>query len=265
MNSLPSTPSQNAVSLRMGHLARLSLRETEILHDLPRTARHYPAQTELRVEGRVQAPLMLLSGWACYQRILRDGRRQIIHLIVPGDAIGSLAYPLMPATMAALALTPVVVTDATPLLRASDEVGLPFSGFAEALAATVRAEEDGLYNQVVRLGGQTAYERFVHLFLELHDRLQKVSLADGNGFSMPLTQHLLADALGLSVIHVNRTLRQVRQDRLLEMRRNWVTLLQLDGMRVLADWADPIGKSSAALSARHAGKANSALSEHPTT
>ncbi len=231
--------SDNAVALRLGRLARLSSVETDILRDLSQAARHHPAQAELFVEGRVQAPLVLLSGWACHQRILGDGRRQIVRFLLPGDVIGSLTRPNLPGSSAALALTPVVVADAKPLLQQTDDTGAPLSGLAEAVALMSYADEINLRDQVVRLGRQTAYERLVHLILEFHSRLQAIGMVDGDTFSLPLTQEVLADALGLSVVHINRTLQQVRRDRLLEMRGGQVTLRQIDLMRAMADWASP--------------------------
>ena len=234
--------SPNAATLRLRELAALTPQELDILQGLSQTARNYPAQTELCLAGRVQSPVFLLAGWACYKRILGDGRRQIIRFILPGDAVGSLVQPAMPGSSYGWALTSVVVADARPLLRATDEAGAPLAGFAEALAAAARAEEEGLYNQIVRLGRQTAYERLIHLILELHERLQRVGLVEGNTFAMPLTQEMLADALGLSVVHVNRTLQQVRRDKLLEFRTGRVTLHQPELMRSLADWVAPMAE-----------------------
>ena len=229
----------NAVLQRLAGLARLSPLESEIVRDLSQNARHHPGQSELCVEGRIQAPVVLLSGWACYQRILGDGRRQIVRFLLAGDAIGSLSRPGLPATSAALALTPVVVADARPLIRPTDENGTPLTGLADAIAMMAHCDDINLRDQVVRLGRQTAYERLVHLVLEFHHRLQAVGMVDGDSFSLPLTQEILADALGLSVVHINRTLQQVRRDRLLDMRGGQVTLRQVDLMRAMADWAPP--------------------------
>ena len=187
----------------------------------------------------MQPPLILLSGWACTQRLLGDGRRQIVRFLLPGDAIGSLSRPGLPAPSAALALTPVVVADARPLLRTTDDDGTALSGLAEAVALMAHADEINLRDQVVRLGRQTAYERLVHLVLEFHSRLQAIHMVDGDSFSLPLTQEILADALGLSVVHINRTLQQVRRDRLLDMRGGQVTLRQMELMRAMADWTPP--------------------------
>ncbi len=230
------TQSFNAAIARLGCFAPLSPPETELLRELPQQARHHQAQTELCQEQRVQPPLILLSGWACYQRILHDGRRQILQFILPGDLIGSLARPGSPAWSTAVALTHVVVADARPLGRTSGEAGVPMPGLAAAIVRMSDADEIYLRDQVVRLGRQTAYERLLHLMLELHGRLQAIGLVDGDSFSVPLTQELLADALGLSVVHVNRTLQQVRRDKLLDMRGGRVTIHQMGLMRSLTDW-----------------------------
>lgn len=231
---------ESAASLRFGQLARLSPTEEEIVRDLSATARHHPVQTELCVEGRVQSPLLLLSGWACYQRLLGDGRRQIVRFLLPGDAVGSLCQPHLPAVSTAMALTSVVVADARPLLRPTDADGEALPGLAEAVAAMARADEITVRDHIVRLGRQTAYERLVHLILEFHARLAAIGMVDGLTFALPLTQEVLADALGLSVVHINRTLQQVRRDRLLDLRGGQVTLRQLDLMRSMADWAGPV-------------------------
>ena len=91
-------------------------------------------------------------------------------------------------------------------------------------------------DHIVRLGRQTAYERMVHLMLEFHHRLQIAGLATNDSFPMPLTQEVMADSLGLSVVHVNRTLQQVRRDGLLEIRSGQVKLLDLKLMQAVADW-----------------------------
>ena len=224
---------------RFSRLARLSEAETDIVRDVAQGARHHPAHTELAVEGRMQPPVMLLTGWACYQRVLGDGRRQIVRFLLPGDVIGSLSRPGMPAASAALALTPVVVADARPLLRIQDDSGTPLPGLVEAIAALAQTDEISLRDQIVRLGRQTAYERLVHLMLEFHHRLGAIGQVDGESFSLPLTQEILADALGLSVVHINRTLQQVRRDRLLDLRGGQVTLRQPELMRATADWVPP--------------------------
>ena len=97
-----------------------------------------------------------------------------------------------------------------------------------------------LLNQLVRVGRQTAYERTAHLILEIHDRLTAVGIADGPTIPMPLTQEIIADALGLSVVHLNRTLQLLRRDHLIESRAGFVKLLQPDQLADLADFHPPV-------------------------
>jgi CRP-like cAMP-binding protein len=95
-------------------------------------------------------------------------------------------------------------------------------------------QERWLRDQVVRLGRRSAYERTVHLVLELHERLNAVGLAAGQCFALPLTQDVLADALGLSVVHVNRVLAQARRDGLFELRGGYVVIHGLERMEAAA-------------------------------
>ena len=77
--------------------------------------------------------------------------------------------------------------------------------------------------------------------LELHGRLGRVGLAEDDRFAMPLTQEALADVLGFSVVHVNRTVQQLRRDRLLDVRNGVVVLTQREQLQELANWTPPAG------------------------
>ncbi len=229
---------RNGVISGLIGLAPLSPAEVRLIEDLCSAARSHSARAELLAVGSVQAPQMLVSGWACYHRLLGDGRRQIVSFVLPGDIIGSILNSGLPATCAVIALTPVATIDARPLAGIADERSAP-SGLSHLVRVMASRDEQGLRDQVVRLGRQTAYERMVHLLLDFHDRLSAVGLSERHSFSLPLTQETLADALGLSVVHVNRTLQQIRRDGLLELRGGNVTLLQPERMAVVADWRPP--------------------------
>jgi CRP-like cAMP-binding protein len=87
---------------------------------------------------------------------------------------------------------------------------------------------------LVNIGRRSALERTAHFFMELAERLNLIGLATETEFKCPLTQFVLADALGLTAIHVNRTLRQLRELNLLSLRRGTVTIHNLAGLRKLA-------------------------------
>jgi CRP-like cAMP-binding protein len=224
----------------MSGLTDLSPEEFDIIREVVATGRSQASQSELCVENQLQPPLVLLTGWACYQRLLGDGRRQIISFLLPGDLIGPVVRPMLPTPHTALALTPVVTADARLLLSPLEGGGGQHPGLVSALQQMGYADEVRLRDHIVRLGRQTAYERVVHLMLEFNSRLEAIGQVSEQGFGLPVTQEILADALGLSVVHINRTLQQIRRDRLFDLRSGQVTLRQLELMKVMADWSPPI-------------------------
>lgn len=184
---------------------------------------------------------VLVSGWACRQRLLPDGRRQILDLLLAGDMIG---LPPDDAALAAswtVCLTRAELIDAEPLRRFLADTPEQHPAIARAVRALARSVEARLLNHVVRLGRLTAYERVGHLLLELHDRLRDAGLADGQAFPMPLTQETLADALGLSVVHVNRVLQQLRRDRLIDLHAGRASLLEPTLLAKICDFSPMSG------------------------
>jgi len=217
------------VLLRLAAFAPLSAEEAEAVHDLPINAQSTPPGTELVAEGAAARAGFLVSGWACRARTLPDGRRQIIGFVLPGDALAPLLRPEGElASCATVALTRVQLADAAPLraMLGPVQAGQRCRGLQAACLAAERAEERMLLDRIVSLGRQTACERLCGLLAELHQRLAAVGLTMGNSFAMPLRQDMLADALGLSTVHVNRTLQQARRDRVAEVGGGWVNLLQ---------------------------------------
>ena len=234
---------QSAMAVRLADLAPLAPTELRLLETMADAARSLPARAELLVAGTVQPPQILASGWACYHRLLGDGRRQIVSFVLPGDAIGSVLNSGLPPGCSVASLTSVAVADARPLIAAA-ESELDHPGLAHLIRVMAAREEQGLRDQIVRLGRQTAYERMLHLILDFHDRLMAAGLCNRASFTLPLTQETLADALGLSVVHVNRTLQQIRRDGLLELRGGVITLLQPEQMALTADWRAPPASAS---------------------
>lgn len=220
---------------RLKNLASLSDAEQALIVSLEARRERHQAGDELLVEGDVtRRPRFVLSGWASSQRILSDGRRQVFGFALPGDGIG--VYPRMgpPAPFTVVATTTMETVDAEPVLdavRSGASVGL-----LKAFNGAARLEDTMLLDQIVRLGRQTAYERVAHFLLEIHDRLAAVGLAHQNQFPLPFTQELMADTLGLSIVHVNRTLQQMRRDHLVEWRSGLATILQQDMLVRLADY-----------------------------
>lgn len=190
---------------------------------------------ELLAEGtRLNRAQILLEGWAIRQRVLTDGRRQIFSFLLPGDVFGICARPDGTALYTTAALTPVVTAPLTMLDDALQRA--PSSASGRIVREMLSLEESVLVNQVVRLGRQSAHERLINLLLEFHDRLAAAGLAEDGGFVLPFTQEVLSDALGLSTVHTNRTLQQLRRENLIETRLNHMCLLDRERLAELSDY-----------------------------
>ena len=185
------------------------------------------------VEGSEVSKVSVLSkGWAVRYKSLRDGRRQILNFLLPGDIVGFFALlfktaeygvePMMPIALHSFA--PSRVFDAfrqSPLL-------------AIALSWLAGQAERQLDEQIVRVGRRGATERMAHLFMELHHRLLRVGISDGDARLFPLTQTILADALGMSHIHANRSFRTLVRDGLVTLRNGKILLQDTEQLSRLA-------------------------------
>jgi len=200
-----------------------------------RRFRHGPGEELLGLGASPRRPRFVVAGWAACQRALPDGRRQILRFILPGDAMGLAPKSARGAGWSIVAMTAVETFDAEPALEAAESGAAP--GLAAAFAAMAAKDEELLIDHMVRLGRQTAYERVAHFLLELQRRLQLVGLGDSQRFPLPLTQEMLADALGLSIVHVNRTLQQLRRDRLIELRSGVAILLDPPALNRVSGYA----------------------------
>jgi CRP-like cAMP-binding protein len=229
--------SLSAVLARLNAIRTLTPGETARIAALNAKPYELPAGAALFEEGApVRTAFWIVYGWAAQQRLLSDGRRQIVHFLLPGDGIGLCRRPNALASTGVVALTRLLVVDATPVLRGPSQDGEDLDALFQTAAAI---DEQRLINNVVRLGRLSAYERLCNLLLELHDRLSEVNEADAGRLPLPVTQEALADALGLSVVHINRTLQQLRLDRLVEVASGHARLLDYAALERAASYTRP--------------------------
>lgn len=208
----------DAVLQRMRSLGACPPALTALVRALAERPQRADARVTLQVEGEASVrPRYLLSGWACRLRNLADGRRQVFALVLPGDGVGVCLRPHPLAMSTTVALTPVTLGDAADLLSPAVLCATP--ELRSVLHAADDLEERRLLDAMTRLGRLTALERLTHLLLELHDRLEVVGLATGGRFPLPVTQEVMADLLGLSTVHINRTLQELRRLHLLVLKR----------------------------------------------
>ena len=242
MHSVDHQPDHSRVLvLGFSALASLSDTENDLLRDLAEKTRYHPPHRDIHAaEVAPPPPRMIVAGWAAQYRQLANGQRQIVSLRLPGDFAAPWRPLRLPSSCAVAALTELETVNAQPLA----EAGPAHPGLAHAVRVMAHLETALLADQIMRLGRQTAAGRFAHLMLELHERLGRVGLAEDGRFAMPLTQEALADVLGFSVVHVNRTIQQLRRDRLLDVRNGMVVLTQREQLQELANWTPPAGLAS---------------------
>ncbi|WP_454762158.1 Crp/Fnr family transcriptional regulator [Caulobacter segnis] len=191
-------------------------------------------QVETFMPGKVmelvgEPPMFLVSGWACLAQSLRDGRRQILTFLLPGDGVGFDLLTRPQRAVQAIALTRLTVRYAQPgFIPGTERLSRGFAGSAAA-------QQGRLIDHLVSLGRRTSYERMAHLILELHGRLSEIGETRGESFRLPIKQEILADALGLSLVHVNRTLRQLRRDRLIALRGAEMAILDRRALEQASD------------------------------
>lgn len=167
-------------------------------------ARLFPPRTELaRERGEPCRPSLLLRGWIGHQRILPDGRRQIVGFTLAGEMFGRSWTCQDVALTTQVALTDILVCPAP--------VAMNGTRLREAYRKERLYQRLQLIDGVTRLGRMDAKERVCHFLLEILERLQLSGGADDNGFDMPLTQECFADAVGLTPVHLNRTIQACRR------------------------------------------------------
>lgn len=190
---------------------------------------------EISYEGQTNhVAYVIQTGWACSFKILPDGDRQIITFPLPGDCVGLRSILLRASDHSFSALTDLTLStiEAPRMMSILTE----FPRLGSAILWAVSRDEAMIVEHLVSIGRRSAIERTAHFFLELYERLLLVGLAKNDTFDCPLTQYVLADALGLSAIHVNRTLRQLRELRLMTLRDRQVVIDDVNGLKELAGY-----------------------------
>lgn len=236
MTTAKYRPPTRAASLdhalaRLGASTRFDAAVADLIRDLSGW-RSDPPGTEL-VQGGDGELRLITQGWAARVRWLDASRRQIFNFMFVGDLVG--VAPLQSVTT--VALTAIQTVDAAPLLLAARD-GAADGALDKVVHSARVTEAELVLSQVVRLGHYDAYERLADLILELYRRADMAGLVTDGRTPFPLTQEMLADATGLSIVHVNRVLQRLRAEHLVEVRQGQLIVLNQDGLAKVADQRD---------------------------
>jgi len=230
-DAVPDVP----LTRKLSRLLQLAPAEIEVLRELQAHGRRVSRGREIIAEGRKYDELqILLEGVALRYRVLNDGRRQVLSIVLPGDFIGYPGCFFEGALYSISALNDCIVS-AVPFGRL---LRLPETHprLGAAIFWSLSCETAMYAEHLIGIGRRSALERIAHFLLEMLSRLQAIGLADERSYRLPLTQELIADALGLSVQYVNQTLRQLREEGLANVERQKVTILNFDELAALADF-----------------------------
>ncbi len=231
---MPHPDVTNPLVRKLGSYARLSREDHDVLlAATSRRARQLSAGEYLvRMGERPRAVNVVLSGWAYRYRKVAEGRRQIVALLLPGDVCDHKVLVLRAMDHSIAALTAVTVAEVSGDEFEALTAGRPH--IAEALHWDMLASVSVQREWLVNLGRRSALERVAHLFCEVSMRLRAIGLETRDGLPFPLTQIDLADALGLSAVHVNRTLQDLRSRGLLHLSGQHLSFPDFDALAKLA-------------------------------
>lgn len=215
----------------------IGAQERSALLALPGTVQEVAANQDfVRLGEEMHHACLVASGIVARFAQLEDGSRQIIGFHIPGDMVDlySLMLPRAPSPMQAL--TNVTIVNLPH--RALREVAFRHPGLASALWRDCVVDGRIVAQWLVNLGRRYARARTAHLLCDMAVRYAQIGLFKGGAYPFPVTQEQLADALGLTSVHVNRSLKLLREDGLVRLTRNMAIVLDWEGLQGAAEF-DP--------------------------
>jgi CRP-like cAMP-binding protein len=223
----------NPLIRKLSNYIDLPQADRTVLEALSRKPEHIAAHTDLIREGAAPDRVyLILTGWACRYKVLPDGQRQIMAYLIPGDLSDQRIFVLRRmdhsiATMTAASVVAIPAQTMIDLTRRHPRI-------AQALWWNTLVDEAITREWVVNVGQRKALERVAHLICEVFVRARAVGLSDGLSFDFPVTQTDLADTVGLTLVHTNRMLQELRAEGLIAWTRHRLAILDFDRLAALS-------------------------------
>lgn len=227
----------NAFAKRLRGYGRLSDDDDALLTMACQNIREVPAGHHLIREGDKPDPVfVILEGWACQYKILPDGGRQIMAFMLPGDfcdvhiaVLEEMDHSVVTLTKARVAFLPRAQMEALVEVRPA---------ITRAFWWSQLVDQSVLRAWIVSMGRRNSTQCVAHLMCELYIRMRNIGLATDDQCEMPLTQIVIADAVGLTPVHVNRVLRQLREGKVMDLRSGSLTVLDPAKLASIAGFDD---------------------------
>lgn len=213
----------NRFIAKLSRFAALDEGDIVALNKATANARWVAARHDLIREGDRPGPVfVILEGWACRYKILPTGTRQVLAYLMPGDScdlhVGLLAemdHSIQAVTRARVATIDRVEMDATLERR---------RGIARAMYIAQLVDEGTMRAWITSMGRRASVERVAHLMCELYLRARNIGLTEETNLEVPLSQAMLADSLGMTPVHLNRVLKQLRLHGAMTLKRGSLTI-----------------------------------------
>jgi len=227
--------------------ADLNEKDQQLILSLEEGPREWSKKTPLWHQGDQSDCFYTLSkGWACSYRDLEDGTRQVLDIYVPGDIVGLREFSFRKHITSV-----IMLSDAQLCAFPRHHLDHIFSTslvLCSVMFKITSRDQAILLERLVNLGRRSAREKLAHFLAELSYRLRRTNTLVENHLSLPLTQTVLADALGLSAVHVSRTFKEFRQEGLLKTTSSHLELMDIKGLEAVAGFDEfylesPAGES----------------------
>ena len=220
---------------RVRNFADLTLPDLQSLRAVIDTELTVAKRRDLVMDGYEFCKLCFVrDGFAARYKLLRNGKRQIVNFVLPGDIVGLPGSFLDRAANSVIAVTEMTLQVCS--LEAFVALCYRRPKFGLVLSWLAAQEAANCVERVIDIGRRTPIERLAHLLLELHSRLTVVGKGEEFAFTLPFTQEMMSDALGLSVPHLNRMLTKLRTEGMIAVNERRVEFTDLRALQLLAQF-----------------------------
>jgi len=228
----------NPMIRRMEQYMRFSEEDRTLLNDLTsQRQRHYAAREDIVREGEHSPDIhIVLSGLVCRYKLLENGNRQIMAFLVPGDPCDSEIFILKTMDHSIGTIAPSLIASVPG--EKMKELLLNRPGIALAFWWSTLQDEGILRERIIDEGRRDAYSRIAFMIYEILLRMRAVAVIRDQSFDFPITQADLADATGLTPVHVNRMVQRLREEGLIATEGKRWTVLDVEGLKSAAQF-DP--------------------------
>jgi CRP-like cAMP-binding protein len=224
---------QNPLIAKLSQFAPLSNGDVGVLNALCQREERYPAGANIAVEGEApRSAFVVTRGIACRYRLMQDGRRQILTILIPGDFFDLHVF-LLKATdhsVATIGPTRIAAFDREAVM----DIVLNHPRIGAALWWSAMQEDAMLRERIVALGRRGARGRLAYFLCEIVWRQRAIGMAEDHAIRLPFTQTDLADTLGLTSVHINRVLQGFRRDELITLEHRRLTLRNVEKLQAIS-------------------------------